>query len=144
MTASYWTYKFSVRTITDLQVCFPPSKTVSISFLCSTGNGNLSLTLIVTPFIHSHDHPPPRRRCAPLQCSCLKTPMGGGAWQAAVHGVCKRRTRLSDFTFTFHFHDWRRKWQPTPVCLPRESQGWGSLVGCRLWGHTESDMTEAA
>ena len=38
---------------------------------------------------------------------------------------------------------WRRKWQPTPVFLPRESQGWGSLVGCHLWGHTESDTTEA-
>jgi len=38
---------------------------------------------------------------------------------------------------------WRRKWQPTPVFLPGESQGWGSLVGCHLWGRTESDMTEA-
>ena len=38
--------------------------------------------------------------------------------------------------------DWRRKWQPTPVFLPGESQGWGSLVGWRLWGHTESDTTE--
>ena len=38
--------------------------------------------------------------------------------------------------------DWRRKWQPTPVFLPGESQGWGSLVDCRLWGRTESDMTE--
>ena len=38
---------------------------------------------------------------------------------------------------------WRRKWQPTPVFLPGESQGRGSLVGCRLWGHTESDTTEA-
>ena len=38
---------------------------------------------------------------------------------------------------------WRRKWQPTPVFLPGESQGLGSLVGCRLWGRTESDMTEA-
>ena len=37
---------------------------------------------------------------------------------------------------------WRRKWQPTPVFLPRDSQGWGSLVGCRLWGRTESDTTE--
>ena len=40
-------------------------------------------------------------------------------------------------------NDWRRKWQPTPVFLPGESQGRGSLVGCRLWGCTESDMTEA-
>jgi len=38
---------------------------------------------------------------------------------------------------------WRRKWQPTPVFLPAESQGWGSLVGCQGWGRTESDMTEA-
>ena len=37
---------------------------------------------------------------------------------------------------------WRRKWQPTPVFLPGESQGRGSLVGSRLWGYTESDMTE--
>ena len=36
----------------------------------------------------------------------------------------------------------RRRWQPTPVFLLGESQGWGSLVGCHLWGHTESDMTE--
>ena len=38
----------------------------------------------------------------PLQYSCLENPMDGGAWWAAVHGVWKRRTRLSDFTFTFH------------------------------------------
>ena len=38
---------------------------------------------------------------------------------------------------------WRKAWQPTPVFLPGESQGWGSLVGCRLWGRRESDMTEA-
>ena len=42
----------------------------------------------------------------------------------------------------FPFMHWRRKWQPTPVFLPGESQGRGSLVGCRLWGRIESDMTE--
>ena len=47
-------------------------------------------------------------------------------------------TSLSLFTFMH----WRRKWQPTPVFLPGESQGWGSLVGCRLWGRTELDTTE--
>ena len=41
------------------------------------------------------------------------------------------------------FMHWRRKWQPTPVFLPGESQGRGSLVGCRLWGHTELDTTES-
>ena len=40
----------------------------------------------------------------PLQSSCLENPMDGGAWWAAVHGVIKSRARLSDFTFTFHFH----------------------------------------
>ena len=39
---------------------------------------------------------------------------------------------------------WRRKWQPTPVFLPGESWGRGSLVGCRLWGSTESDTTEGS
>ena len=47
-------------------------------------------------------------------------------------------TSLSLFTFMH----WRRKWQPTPVFLTGESQGQGSLVGCRLWGHTELDTTE--
>ena len=47
-------------------------------------------------------------------------------------------TSLSLFTFMH----WRRKWQPTPVFLPGESQGRGSLVGCCLWGHTESDTTK--
>ena len=42
----------------------------------------------------------------------------------------------------FTFMHWRRKWQPTPVFLPGESQGQGSLVGCCLWGCTESDTTE--
>ena len=48
-------------------------------------------------------------------------------------------TSLSLFTFLH----WRRKWQPTPVFLPGESQGRGSLVGCRRWGRTESDTTKA-
>ena len=42
----------------------------------------------------------------------------------------------------FIFMHWRRKWQPTSVFLPGESQGWGSLMGCCLWGCTESDTTE--
>ena len=40
----------------------------------------------------------------PIQNSCLENPMDEGAWKAAVHGVTEDRTRLSDFTFTFHFH----------------------------------------
>ena len=65
----------------------------------------------------------------PLQYSCLENPTDGGAWWAAVHGVATNRA-------LFTFMHWRRKWQPTPAFLPGESQGRGSLVGCRLWGHT--------
>ena len=68
--------------------------------------------------------------------------MDGGAWKAAVHGAAKGQTRLSNFTFTFHFRALEKEMAPTPVFLPGESQGRGSLAGCRLWGHTESDKTE--
>ena len=61
--------------------------------------------------------------------------MDGGAWWAAVRGVSK-----SDFTFTLHFHALE---QEMAAHLPVESQGQGSPVGCRLWGRTESDTTEA-
>ena len=68
--------------------------------------------------------------------------MDGGAWEAAVHGVMKSRTQLSDFISLVTFMHGRRKWQPTPVFLPGESQGRWGLLGCRLWGRTESDTTE--
>ena len=69
--------------------------------------------------------------------------MDGGAWWAEVHGVAKRWTRLSDFTFTFPFHALEKEMAAHSSVLPRESQGRGSLVGFRLWGRTESDTTEA-
>ena len=69
--------------------------------------------------------------------------MDGGAWKAVVHGVAEGQTRLRDFTFTFHFHASEKEMATTPVFLPGESQGRGSLVGRRLWGRKESDTTEA-
>ena len=69
----------------------------------------------------------------PLQYSCLENPLDRGAWWAAVHGVVKSRTWLNSFTFT----RWRRKWQPTPVFLPGESQGWQSLWAA-IYGVTQS------
>src|SRR5574337_1199679 len=78
----------------------------------------------------------------PLQYSCLENPMDGRAWWAAVHGVARSRTRLSNFTFTFHFHALEKEMATHSSVLPGESQGRGSLLGCRLWGCTESDMTE--
>ena len=68
--------------------------------------------------------------------------MDRGAWWAAVHGVAKSRTLLRDFTFTFHLHALEKEMATHSSVLAGESKGWGSLVGCRLWGHTESDTTE--
>ena len=64
----------------------------------------------------------------------------GGLQSMELLGVGHDWTTLLSL---FNFMHWRRRWQPTPVFLPGESQGRGSLVGCRLWGRTESDTTEA-
>ena len=69
-------------------------------------------------------------------------------WTEEPGGLQSMGSLESDMTERLHFDfslfmHWRRKWQPTPVSLPGESQGRGSLVGCRLWGRTESNMTEA-
>ena len=69
--------------------------------------------------------------------------MDGGAWKAAVQRVARSQTRLSNFSFTFHFHALEKEMATTPVFLPGESQERQSLVGCHLWGRTESDATEA-
>ena len=55
-------------------------------------------------FFYTSSHIEQRRPQHPLQCSHLENPMDGGVWWAAAHGVAKNQTRLSDFTFTFHFH----------------------------------------
>ena len=75
---------------------------------------------------------PWRRACDPLQDSCLENPKDRGAWQAAVHGVAKSRTRLSNFTFTFHFHALEKE-MATPLqcsCLenPRDGEAWWAAV----------------
>ena len=62
----------------------------------------------------------------PLQYFCLENPMDGGAWKAAVHGVAKSRTRLSDFTFTFHFH-----------ALEKEMAAHASVLAWRIPGTGE-------
>ena len=72
-----------------------------------------------------------------------KIPWNGGAWWAAVHGVAKSWTRLSDFTLTFHFHALEKEMATHSSVLAWRIPGMGSLVGCRLWGRTESDTTEA-
>ena len=69
----------------------------------------------------------------PLQYSCLENPMDGGAWWAAVHGVVKSQTRLSDFTFTFPFHALEKEMTAHSSVLAWRIPGMGSLVGYSPW-----------
>ena len=84
-----------------------------------------------------------RRQWHPLQYSCLEIPWMEEPGSLQFIGLRRVGHDWATSLSLFPFMHWRRKWQPTPVFLPGESQGWGSLVGCRLWGRTESDTTEA-
>ena len=85
----------------------------------------------------------------PLQYSCLENPMDRGAWKAAVHGVAESRTRLSDFTLTFHFHALEKEMTTHSSVLAWRIPG--MLEPCRLpsmgshrVGHDWSDLATAA
>ena len=85
----------------------------------------------------------------PLQYSCLENPTDGGAWKAAVHGVAKSRTRLSDFTFTFHFHALEKEMATHSSVLAWRIPGTGKLGGLPSMGshrvrHDWSDLAAAA
>ena len=81
----------------------------------------------------------------PLQYSCLENPMDGGAWWAAVHGVARSWTRLSDFTFTFNFRASEKEMATHSSVLAWRIPGMAEPGGLptRAQGRTESDMTEA-
>ena len=81
----------------------------------------------------------------PLQYSCLENPMDGGAWWAAVHGVAKSQARLSDFTFTFHFHTLEKEMATHSSILawriPGTEEPSGLLsMGSHRVGHDWSDL----
>ena len=85
----------------------------------------------------------------PLQYSCLENPMDGGAWWAEVHGVAKSRTRLSDFTFTFHFHALEKEMATHSSVLAWRIPGTGEPGGLRSMGlhrvrHDWSNIAAAA
>ena len=65
---------------------------------------------------------------SPLQYSCLENPMDGRTWWAAVHGVTKSRTRLSDFTFTFHFHALEKEMATHSSVLAWDGGAWWASV----------------
>ena len=75
--------------------------------------------------------------------SCLENPMDRGAWWAAVHGVATSWTRLSNFTFTFHFHALEEEMATHSSVLAWRIPGTGQPGGLPSMGYTESDTTEA-
>ena len=106
-------------------------------------------TRISTPLIiiqhgfGSPCHGNPEKAVAPHSSSLAwKIPWMEEPGRLQSMGSLRIRHDWATSLWLFTFMHWRRKWQPTPVFLPGESQGWGSLVGCRLWGRTELDMTE--
>ena len=104
---------------------------------CLLSKAFLRSSQLAYPHYHSGE-----RNGTPLQYSCLEDPMDGGAWLQSM-GSLRVGHNWATSLWLFTFMHWRRKWQPTPVFLPRESQGWGSLLSCQLWGRTESHTTEA-
>ena len=78
----------------------------------------------------------------PLQYSCLENPMDGGAWWATVYAVAKRRTQLSNFTFTFHFHALEKEMATHSSVLAWRVPGTGEPGGLPSMGFTELDTTE--
>ena len=85
----------------------------------------------------------------PLQYSCLENPMDGGAWKAAVHGIAEGQTRLSGFTFTFHFHALEKEMATHSNVLAWRIPGTGEpgglpSMGSHRVGHDWSDLAAAA
>ena len=128
-----WTFKQCLQ-----EICFfSPKEMAEISENWVGGFGGDSTMCYVNVLIQASVRSG-EGNGTPLQYSCLENRMDRGAWWAAVHGVAKR-------------HDWATSLScieegngnSLQLFLSGESQGRGSLVGCRLWGRTESDTTEA-
>ena len=104
---------------------------------CTTGKryhvDSNKLSLIpksMPPLLHCANYLCGEGNGTPLQYSCLENPMEGGAWWLQSMGSLRVGHDWETSHSLFTFMHWRRKWQPTPVFLPGESQGRGSLVGC--------------
>ena len=118
---------YKIKTLQRLNFCwvFPASNILLDYIMCGEGNGT------------------------PLQYSCLENPMDGGAWKAAVHGVARSRTQLSDFTLTFHFHASEKEMATHSSVLAWRIQGTGEpgglpSMGSHRVGHDWSNIAAAA
>ena len=105
------------------------SSPVFLGFPCGSAGKESSHNVGDLGSIPGWGRSPGKGKGYPFQYSGLENSM-----DCIVHGVAKSQTRQSDFHSLWHIlgNSWKRKWQPTPVFLPGESQGPGSLMGCHL------------
>ena len=134
---------------------FPRSVLHKVVYICQSQSPISSPPLFLVPLVHMSVplflpcqqvhllHFSGEGDGTPLQYSCLENPLDGRAWWAAVHGVAEGRTQLNDFPFTFHFHALEKEMATHSSDLAQRIPGTTEPVGCRLWGRTESNTTEA-
>ena len=113
-------------------ILFPSAQNVNHSFVQHIHAGYLAVSIIrstVSQCLCSSNPYIREGNGTPLQYSCLENPMDGGAWWAAVHGVAKSWTRLSDFTFTCLFHAWEKEMATHSSVLAWRIPGMGEPGG---------------
>ena len=128
--------------------CTPSNdeETSTISGDRTSSNQEGTNSILISKILRSYDG---KGNGTPLQYSCLENPMDGGAWRAAVHGVAEGRTRLSNFTFTFHFHALKKEMATHSSVLAWRVPGMGEpgglpSLGSHRVGHDWSDLAAAA
>ena len=121
-----------------------PTLPISCFQISSLQKGNNKSLLFKPPSLKHFLGPPQEKGMAPHSSTLAwKIPWAEEPGRLQSLGSLRVGHNWTTSLSLFIFLHWRRKWQPTPVFLPGESQGRGSLVGCHLWGRTESDTTEA-
>ena len=121
-----------------------PHRSSNHFWIITNPAGLLLWSELQSPQVHSREG-----NGTPLQHSCLENPMGGEAWWAAVHRVTKSQTRLSDFTFTFHFHALEKEMAAHSSVLAWRIPGMGEpgglpSMGPHRVGHNWSNLAPAA
>ena len=126
--------------------CLAEPQSFSVFFtLFTRGQEKIAFAL---PFRDGSKHSSQRRQWHPLHYSCLANPTDRGTWWAAVHGVARSWTRLSDFTFTFHFHALEKEMATHSSVLTWRIPGMGEPGGLLSLGlhrvrHDWSDLAVA-
>ena len=139
-----WLYVYIYMSILICKFTSPSSPShMSIFYICFSVS-SLQVSFTIPCFYSQHACFNMEKAMAPHSSTLAwKIPWMEGPGRLQSMGSPRVKLDWASSLSLFTFMHWKRKWQPTPVFLPGESQGRGSLVGCGLWGHRESDTTEA-